>query len=338
MKKTLLALAALATFTTSASAQLLAYKQTSGGTTDAYTLPRTVVRVTVVTEREVVFRGPYAKYASQYLGISSVAQTDKQTYRLVDASVSYLLEPDPAYTYQVGKSLDGARAFEWLTIAPGEKPLLADAEYADAIAGNRPPFVDMGIDPIYGTTKVRNEEGQVTRTAAVEKSPEQMAALAADAIFTLRKRRFDLVSGELGEYVYGAGLADALKEMDRIEAEYLALFVGKRYVQRIVSYYDVVPAEAGKPVVACRFSETKGAVSDADLSARPLTLELTGEAATALTGANSAIANEKKGAANMRYRVPAIQVVRLLDGTTELARERVPVYQFGSIAYAPVIL
>ena len=63
-----------------------------------------------------------------------------------------------------------------------------------------------------------------------------------------------------------------------------------------------------------------------------MTPEASAETATAAVGGSS-----KKGVVSVRYRVPAVQVVRLVDGNDELARERIPVFQAGSVTYAPVI-
>lgn len=328
-----------------AAAQVSAYPQGAGSTTvEGYTLPRTVVTVTMVVEREVILRGPYAKYASQYLGISGAAMSDKQNYRIIDASLGYQEEPDPAQTYHLDKPVDAqSKVFHWLSVVPPQRPLLADADFQDAAMGNNNPFTDVSLSPLYGATVEQyglsdsSSYGAlpVNRVSTVEKSTEQMAAEAANTIFTLRKRRFDLVTGEMGESVFGAGLEAALKEMERIEGEYLSLFIGKRYTQRVVRTFSVLPPEKGTTIV-CRFTPTKGIVPDSDLSGRPLVLEMTPETSGEDMSATES-RGSKKGVVSVRYRVPAVQVVRLVDGNDELARERIPVFQAGSVTYAPVI-
>ncbi len=330
---------------TPAAAQVSAFAQGVGSRTiEGYTLPRTVVTVTMAVEREVILRGPYAKFASQYLGISGAAMSDKQNYRIIDASLGYYEEPDPAQTYHLDQPVDAhSKVFHWLSAVPPQKPLLADAEFQGAAIGNNNPFTDVSLDPLYGTTTEQSGladsdsfgELPVNRTSTVEKSTEQMAADAANAIFTLRKRRFDLVTGETGENVFGAGLEAALREMDRIESEYLALFIGKRYTQRMVKTFSVLPSAKGTTIV-CRFSPTKGVVPDTDLSGRPIVIEMTAEASVngSAVGAGG---GSKKGAVSVRYRVPAVQTVKLVDGNDELARERIPVFQLGSVTSAPVV-
>lgn len=355
MKKTTFYKAAVAraaaclavTVMTPAAAQISAFAQGVGSRTiDGYTLPRTVVTVTMAVEREVILRGPYAKFASQYLGISGAAMSDKQNYRIIDASLGYYEEPDPAQTYHLDQPVDAqSKVFRWLSSAvPPQKPLLADAEFLGAAIGNNNPFTDVSLDPLYGTTTEQSGladndsfgELPVNRTSTVEKSTEQMAADAAKAIFTLRKRRFDLVTGETGENVFGAGLEAALKEMDRIESEYLALFIGKRYTQRMVKTFSVLPSAKGTTIV-CRFSPTRGVVPDTDLSGRPIVIEMTAEASDNGPAAGGTDGGSKKGAVSVRYRVPAVQTIKLVDGNDELARERIPVFQLGSVTSAPVV-
>ena len=54
------------------------------------------------------------------------------------------------------------------------------------------------------------------------------AAQAAQSIFTIRKKRMDLITGDAGENVFGAGLKDALEALDAREQAYLELFLGKK--------------------------------------------------------------------------------------------------------------
>ena len=67
---------------------------------------------------------------------------------------------------------------------------------------------------------------------------EQQAAAAADMIFSLRRSRKELITGDAGENVFGGGLKDALEALDAKEQAYLELFLGKKvvttYTHRVV--------------------------------------------------------------------------------------------------------
>lgn len=344
MKKIISTLAILSTvcLLTTASAQIAAYRQGNSATVEGYSLPRTVVCVTITQEREVVLRGPYAKFASQYLGVSGAALTDKESYKLIDARLSYIEEPDPSQVYLFDeKTASPVKIFRWLSQnSPSAEGMIAEKDYASAQIGNQVPFKDMGIDPIYGqTTRSSYTESSeefpempVTRTEAIEKTPEQMAAAAADAIFKLRKRRFDLVTGEQGEQVFGAGLEAALKEMDRLENEYLSLFLGKRFTQRTTRTINALPESGKNRLTICRFSDSKGVVAGNDVSGRPIIVEMTPESDVAATAPSA-----RKGGRTVTYRVPQIQSARLMDGAEMLSMERIPVYQAGSLVDVPVV-
>ena len=172
---------------------------------------------------------------------------------------------------------------------------------------------------------------QVDRRSTVEQSPESAALDAANMIFMIRKNRMELISGNAGENVFGQGLKAALDELNRLEEEYLALFLGKQFKQTIVREYDVVP-EAGKTsAVVCRFTEFGGLLPSSDLSGRPILVEMTPE--MKVQGISM---SEAKGKSMIYYRVADIANCRLLDGNREITQSRVPVYQFGEVMQIPV--
>lgn len=331
MKKNIIAFALLA-LSGSAAAQIAAYSQSkSQAVVDSYTLPRTVIRVAVTQEREVILRGPYARYASQYLGVIGAPQTDKENFKILGAAVSFIEEPDPVHTYVIDeKTAIPTKVFRWLDAVP---PVLEvttkDADYAGATIGNQNPFTDMGTTIVNSV----NDALSADRTSSVAKSPEQMAADAAATIFKLRKKRIELICAEQGENVFGAGLKAALKEIDKLESEYLALFIGKRFTQTTVSTYDILPEVGKNTSVACRFSVAKGVVSESDLSASPLTLEIT----PAKGQSTPSMDTRKPGGRTLPVRIPQIMQVKLSLGDQVLDSERVPVYQFGSVIQAPVV-
>lgn len=328
MKKLIL-IAAAALASVAATAQISAYKHGVSASVDGYSLPRTIVEVLVVQEREVIIRGPYARYASQYLGVSGAPMTDRETYKILGAQMNWSTEPDPTQIYAIDDKTGAmSKVFSWLPAqVQKQTELPADADFLGAQLGGRTPFSDVGTSTIVEN----NNALAVERTSAVEKSAEQMAADAAAVIFKIRKRRIELICAEQGENIFGAGLKAALEEMDKIEKEYVALFLGKRYVQRTEHRVNVMP-EAGKNrVVAFRFNPTKGVVSAADLSADPVNLEF------APIATLSAPSGRRLAGKTIQYRVPQIEHVTLTNGTTTFATENIPIFQKGVMVEAPVL-
>ena len=174
----------------------------------------------------------------------------------------------------------------------------------------------------------------VDKQSTLNKSLEALASEAAEMIFSLRRHRIDLVTGEAGENVFGGGLKAALDEIDRLEQEYLSLFLGKQYRQRVVEEFSVIPQAGENTVVICRFSENGGLLPASDLSGRPITLELNPEGKTANSPWVGQKGKDTKG--SVYYRIADMVNCRLTDGNREITTERMPIYQFGVIVQMPV--
>lgn len=82
---------------------------------------------------------------------------------------------------------------------------------------------------------------------------EKRAKAAAEQIFTLRTTRLELITAELGDGVYGAGLESALREIERLEREYTELFLGRKTTTTQTFRYFV-------PVTKAEFEKIEPAV------------------------------------------------------------------------------
>lgn len=207
----------------SASAQNSIYKAVVGAHKDAtgnivVSDPSTTLAVDLVFETEQVVVGPYAKYAQKYLETRG-ALVDKSTTSLKSAKLAVVTD----------------NAFAAGTVA---EPTTTISSYL----GSENEFPKISPD----------------RTSSSAMSLDDAAAQAAQAIFTIRKNRMDLISGEAGENVFGGGLKDALEALDAKEQAYLELFLGKKvtttYTQRVivpivagVNEYVIARTTSGKP-------------------------------------------------------------------------------------------
>jgi len=259
--------------------------------------PRTVIRVSVTLQRESVRKGPYARYSQKYLGVIAPLN-DKDIFTVAGAVIGYV---DPAAPASAGgEPLFGAQTGTTVS-APALVPVMSS---------------DTGFVRL-----------PVNITSAVAQSPETMAAAAAAAIFKIRKQRSDLVSGDAGENVFGAGLPSALDELNRQEQEYLELFLGKQFTQQITRTFEITPETRTFSYTVCKVSDTAGFVDAAAKSAgRAITLELKAEK----PDISAPSAPNKKGVSYSTFVFPAITACRVLDGAHELATGRFPVYQYGA--------
>lgn len=150
---------------------------------------------------------------------------------------------------------------------------------------------------------------------------EDAAKSAAEKIFELRRVRLELVCGDLGDGVYGAGLESALREIDAIEKSYLELFYGKResrtFTRRI--YVSIDPER--KSQVVARFNADQGLLSSDNLSGDIVMV-------TIQPSEMEYPASNPKGKATYRYANNATIVITL--GQQVLNNRVLPVYEYGA--------
>ena len=217
------------------------------------------------------------------------------------------------------------------------------ARYAQKMLGTRAPLVERDeyrvVDasvalmednsymrcgaemPRVGDTQVVEEQMlQIDRISSGERSTEAAAREAAEQILSLRRTRLDLITGEFGEGVFGAGLQSALEEISRLEREYLELFYGKRSITTLAERF-ILPVNSEQPsTVIARFSAESGIVAKDDLSGDIILVKIT-------PSEMSSPQSELKGTVAYRYANNAEVIVAL--GGEVLARNILPLYEFG---------
>ena len=175
--------------------------------------------------------------------------------------------------------------------------------------------------PRVGDTQVVEEQMlQIDRISSGERNTEAAAREAAEQILSLRRTRLDLITGEFGEGVFGAGLQSALEEISRLEREYLELFYGKRSITTLAERF-ILPVNSEQPsTVIARFSAESGIVAKDDLSGDIILVKIT-------PSEMSYPQSELKGTVAYRYANNAEVIVAL--GGEVLARNILPLYEFG---------
>ncbi len=154
---------------------------------------------------------------------------------------------------------------------------------------------------------------------------EDAARQAAEAIFTIRRQRRELVSGEAGENYFGAGLASAVAALDATEAEYLKLFTAKRTVIQTIKHFSLTPVEGTTQYIIARFSDDAGLLSANDLSGVPVYLQTQ----VAHTLDTSAIEAGPKASNFIWFRVAAPTNCTLYNDSQEITSTILPIYEFG---------
>ena len=248
-----------------------------------FCLPVTAVWVDVQVVETRTIVGPYARYAQNLLGLT-VPVVNKSQWQIADVKLDYKLSE----------------------YATDVKPLAVEP-----VASAESSLLDEG-----GFAKL-----SVDRMSSAVSTEKNMARDAAERIFEIRKCRYGLITGELGENVFGAGLEAALDELRMMENQLLELFVGKRVVNTKTVRY-VVDASR-KSSIVCRFSDSAGVMPDGDLSGKPVVVKF-----TPIESDSVALSVPIKGSVD-RFAIATKMNVTVSSEQTVYAERIMPVFQQG---------
>lgn len=278
-----------------ATAQNTPYKAVVGTYIDAsgalaVSDPSTSVAVDLIVEKEQTVVGPYARYAQKFLNMRG-SLVDKTVY-----------------------SLKGVK----LAVTGGEDVI------ADAV-----PAAEVTETSYMGSA---SEFAKVLpdRMSATAVSEEEAAANAAQAIFSIRKHRMDLITGEAGENVFGAGLKDALAALDAAEQEYLELFFGKRVVTTSVERVVVPMVEGVQSYAVARISSSAGVVAADAKDGDVVTLEVAPSGRARLS---SIVEADPKSKTAVKVRVADPSTCTVKVGDKVLTSAVLPLFEMGRTAY-----
>ena len=278
-----------------ATAQNTPYKAVVGTYVDAsgalaVSDPSTSVAVDIIVEREQTVVGPYARYAQKFLNMRG-SLVDKTVY-----------------------SLKGVK----LAITGGED-VIAEAVPATEVTetsymGSASEFAKVLPDRMNSTAV----------------SEEEAAANAAQAIFSIRKHRMDLITGEAGENVFGAGLKDALAALDAAEQEYLELFFGKRVVTTSVERVVIPMVEGVQSYAVARISSSAGVVAADSKDGDAVTLEVAPSGRARLS---SIVEADPKSKTAVKVRVADPSTCTVKVGDKVVTSAVLPLFEMGRTAY-----
>lgn len=278
-----------------ATAQNTPYKAVVGTYVDAsgalaVSDPSTSVAVDLIVEKEQTVVGPYARYAQKFLNMRG-SLVDKTVY-----------------------SLKGVK----LAVTGGEDVI------ADAV-----PAAEVTETSYMGSA---SEFAKVLpdRMSATAVSEEEAAANAAQAIFSIRKHRMDLITGEAGENVFGAGLKDALAALDAAEQEYLELFFGKRVVTTSVERVVIPMIEGVQSYAVARISSSAGVVAADAKDGDAVTLEVAPSGRARLS---SIVEADPKSKTAVKVRVADPSTCTVKVGDKVLTSAVLPLFEMGRTAY-----
>lgn len=277
MKQSLILASALLLAASGAKAQnvtkLAATKANDYGI--AYSLPQTVVDITLEAKQTVATPGEFYNYAERYLGSEAARKavsTASTSWTLVSATMNVrgeIATDAPQYLMQF-KS--GSPVF--VTLSEQGLPLTVNADENTVeipAPAKLPEAKPLSPSPL---------ESKAARYAVTEEmlqssSLSKRAQLAADQIMQLRQSRQDYLTGQADNMPDGKALELILNNINAQEEALTAMFTGTVRTSTAVTTVTYTPTSATsvRDHVIARLNSQKGFVAPDDLSGAPIYLD-----------------------------------------------------------------
>lgn len=290
-----------------------------------YSLPKTMVDVTLeaeITERKP---GEFYKYAKKYLNIDNPIVEESHSVRLLSATVGSHGEANQDERYLV-------------TLKGGFTPLMDltvdNLPLSINIEGDVPaPTTVLPVARKAGLTPLETQAANqvITEEMLQSHSTAKRAELAAAQIYALRASRTDLITGQAEQMPPdGKAMELVLNNIDQQEAALMAMFVGTESTRTEVITVEYDPNGDVDKYVLARISPVEGFVAPTDLSGRPVYLSvketLRGEMPVNEKG--ETLPFPKGGVA---YCVPGTALIKVTCDGKNYAEESVKMSQLGVV-------
>jgi hypothetical protein len=166
------------------------------------------------------------------------------------------------------------------------------------------------------------------RTSTSVMSTEDAAQQAAQAIFAIRRHRMELITGEAGENVFGAGLKEALKTLDLKEQEYMELFLGKKITTTSTHIYTIALEQNTTEYTLARFKSQAGLLPASANDGNIIALKLTPSATEPKFNYTEEVEPQPK-VATIAVRLANMSTCSIAVGDKVIGSAVLPVFELG---------
>lgn len=318
-----------------------------------YSLPRAVLQVDVIISKINDVPGPYASYANQVLGLTDNISRNETTYAIKGIYIQSISEADPNAVYFLNFGERSSKADKSYLVqlqANGvlkgmneSSPINEEDRRAkivlreDYFSNDFNYLADLNqkvkVDTIIRRMSVDTAsiEDVVYNRSTVEKSTLDRAKDAADHYIEIHKNRLELLSG-FQEVNYPAQTIEMMNsELRKMEADYLALFKGKRYVSEEKLSFYIVPQgdKTTQTYPLFKFSKERGMADLNASSGTKVNLMIQSN------GITDVLKNQSSGeqALGIYYRVPESARVWVEYNNVEFAKDTFIIPQLGVLQW-----
>jgi len=260
-----------------------------------YALPKTTFKVKLVLEEINHIRGPFAQYTTKYLGTNDFIKADGHYLRLLAVDVEPIQMADPKQVYFIqfpeDKSSKETRKYafqlndEGVLIGIGLQTNQQSQKRRSAASSSQ-TFVysdnTQGFKMAAGYSRAQKVDTIVRKftidtltikrflykTSWINLSEEARADDAAQQIKKIRDSRFNLLTG-YQEVNYGEGIRYMDAELQKMERQYLALFLGRETKQMVVRSFEFDPGKGKLTKHLMQYKDANGELQSIQLKITP---------------------------------------------------------------------
>ncbi len=312
-----------------------------------YSLPKTIFKIDLTYEIINNIKGPLADYAVQYLGTNKYIKDNSTFYRIVDVKVKPLTVADNDQTYWIRISpiekskeiikqtftlsnIGTLLAFDdikqhipknhlsekhMLLFSDNENSFVKDAAY------NKRKDIDTIIRKITIDTVTINRF--LFKTSWIDKTENEKADDAAKHIAKIRDARYNLLTG-YHEVNFGSGIKYMDKQLQKLEHQYLELFLGKVTKSFFTQSFIFEPSKTHNNEVLFNYISAKG-------NHKSVTVNI-----KVVNKANGVPETSNAKIDNIYYRIPVAATLQINDGKKNIFNDVFIIPQFGEVSSAPL--
>ncbi len=325
-----------------------------------YSLPQTYLKIEIIVEKIEKITGPLAPYAEEYLGVSGLQQINSTKYNIKDIRLNTFSQPDPAQLYFVQLDRRSKEPQQFM-LSLDESGLIMGVNKRVENTAKVQEFIDLKVKSTADRDYFKYFAGynfyRVTDTivrrisidtfsvekynfnvSLIEKDPEKKAAEIAQKLKKLREDRYLLLTG-YQEINYGESMSYMDGELKKMEAAYLALFIGYTKTEYIYKSFTLLPdnAQTARNIAAFRFSENQGIFDANDSRGSNVFVKYTADKSTQNVQKflSTALPVKESPFTGYFYRVPEYAVFDIILGGLKIHSSNHLISQFGTVVQTP---
>lgn len=290
-----------------------------------YSLPETVIDITIETENTVKKPGEFFKYAKKYLNIDNPITEESSKWDLKSITVNSrgTANPDERYIMQFKT---GSTPF--LIVNDENLPIAINTEdipEAENITISSP--INSAPSPLESEAAMH----VITEEMLQSQSTAKRAELAAAQIYVLRQSRTDIITGQSENMPPdGQAMKLVLDNISAQEAALTAMFIGTVQHSTDVRTICYRPGEKVTGEVISRISVTDGIVDADDLSGDPIYLSVDTISCGELPVNEKGIVKQfPKG--GVAYRIPGKAGISISFNGKVMIEDEIDVAQYGVV-------